>query len=95
MISDLSLIGNDEKRSKKLKKLDHSLNYSAYGDLSQSMNDTNSNTTPFVSHTEVSQDDNNSRSYMHDEHSQSLSYDNFKNIININLSAENLIQSMY
>lgn len=69
----------------KLKQLDHSLNYSGYGDIS---GHENSNTNP------LSIDE--SSFIMHDEHSQSLSYDNYTNIINnpMNMS-ENFIQSTF
>lgn len=67
---------------KQKQAMESSLNYSSYGDLSGMQDNSNTNPTSI------------DESYLHDDHSQSLSYDNYTNIININMN-ENFIQSTF
>lgn len=74
------------KKLKQKLKVGQGLNYSGYGDLSSSMHENSNTNGP------ASVDDS---SFLHDDQSQSLSYDNYTNIINntINLNNSQSIQS--
>lgn len=74
------------KKLKQKLKVGQGLNYSGYGDLSSSMHENSNTNGP------TSVDDS---SFLHDDQSQSLSYDNYTNIINntINLNNSQSIQS--
>ena len=76
---------NFRKHIKK-QNLESSLNYSQYGDTN-TLDEANTN-----SNTNMTSVD---ESYLHDDdHSQSLTFENFNNIINMNIS-ENFMQSTF
>lgn len=74
------------KHSKKVNQVESSLNYSQYGDTNTFDGEMNTN-----SNTNMTSVD---ESYLHEDHSQSLTFENFNNIINMNMS-ENFMQSTF